>query len=71
MKRIGLFDAVDSDGKTETIEIYQQIKLLAGYQVPGVFILKLRDGTDVNRIEKGAYETPFGRKFTSSDPNAP
>ena len=74
-KKTGSFVAIDDQGNRYTVEIITRFETYHGSEgtktVPGTVALQLEDGTPVNRIDKGKYQTLDGLDLTSTDPNAP
>jgi hypothetical protein len=74
----GSFFAVDGEGRRHKVLIYVDVKevrtLDGSTQKDGRPFLQLEDGTHVNQIEKGKYETAgaiVDFTLTSNDPSAP
>lgn len=75
-KKTGLFIAIDSEGKPVQITIFTEViqkNTSKGIiEIEGMKILRLSDGSVVNRKAKGLYEVgSIKGDLTSHDPNAP
>lgn len=69
------FEAVSESGDQLTVHVYQDVVIVqtrgGTERIPGMMSMQLDGGEHVNLVSKGVYETPFGVKLTSDDPNAP
>jgi len=73
----GSFRASGSDGQTYTIDIWVDVldaanSLDPNAKIDGLRSLRLKDGTRLNRVAQGHYQTVDGQlDLTSPDPSAP
>jgi hypothetical protein len=74
-KRVGSFVGVYDGGGAVTVHIIQEFIVVNSRggetRLPGMKSLVTEDGVRVNRESQGVYETSYGLKITSDDPNAP